>query len=140
MFGLLAVLLVCSGVTLVLWRLAFPCDSEERAVLIEFPHFGGKEEGKDFEVLGNDPGRFTLGPGNSNGACVAAFSAAASEDQVLSHYEVKLAEQGWAVERFPVNTEGEFEFAHVDASRGVMRFVVHYGAGGEVIRIRVFKD
>ena len=60
------------------------CDSEEKAALAEFPHYGGKDVGKDLEV-------FPL-PGKARGACVTGYPAkGASQEQVATYYEEKLA-------------------------------------------------
>ena len=101
------------------------CDSEEKAVLAEFPHYGGKDVGKDLEV-------FPL-PGKARGACVTGYPAkGASQEQVATYYEEKLAEHGWKVKQSPEETE---------ASRDGLRYVVRYwpNPGATEVEVQVFR-
>lgn len=134
---LVVVLVVVFG----LWRVLFPCDAKERSALAEFQHYGGREAGEDLNVRGNDLSQFVLGPRNTNGACMVGYTAPASQEQVSAYYEDLLAEYGWAVERVPMNTEGNFEHPHINGSRDDLRYVVHYfepgPRGPEVTEVRV---
>ena len=107
--------------------LGITCDAEEKAALMEFSQYGGRAVGKDIkgplggEVL-NFPPLQAPPPG-----CALGFSARhASPKQVSSYYEKKLIEHGWTVKRFPVKTEGDFEYPHIEGSREGLRYDVHY--------------
>jgi hypothetical protein len=101
------------------------CGSEEKAALAEFSHYGGKEVGKDLEV-------FPL-PGKARGACVTGYPAkGASQEQVATYYEGKLAGHGWKVKQSPEETE---------ASRDGLRYVVRYwpNPGATEVEVQVFR-
>jgi hypothetical protein len=108
-----------------------PCGSEEKAVLAEFPHYGGKEVGKEL-------GTFSL-RGKPEGFCVTTYPAQeASEEQVLGYYDAKLTEHGWKVQRFPTDRGGRIE-----GSRDGLRYMVHYSRFPEEhatdVRIEVYR-
>ena len=102
------------------------CGAEEKAALAEFPHYGGKDLGKDLEA-------FPL-PGKAKGACVAGYPAkGASQEEVSTYYEEKLTGHGWEVDRSTDETEG---------SREGLRYVVHYwrNPGSTEVEVQVFKE
>jgi hypothetical protein len=102
------------------------CGSAEKAALAEFPHYGGKEVGKDLKA-------FPL-PGKAKGACVTGYPAkGASQEQVSTYYEKKLTEHGWKVKQLSSSTE---------ASRDGLRYVARYwhNPGSTEVEVQVFKD
>jgi hypothetical protein len=111
----------------ILDSLGLTCDAEEKAALVEFPQYGGKVVGKDIKgPLGGEVVNFPPLQEPPPG-CALGFSARhASPKQVSSYYEKKLIEHGWTVKRFPVNREGDFEYAHVEGRREGLRYDVHY--------------
>jgi hypothetical protein len=107
--------------------LGLTCDAEEKAALVEFPQYGGKVVGKDIKgPLGGEVVNFPPLQEPPPG-CALGFSARhASPKQVSFYYEKQLTEHGWAVKRFPVDREGDFEYPHVEGSRDDLRYEVHY--------------
>ena len=142
----LLLLVVVLAVVLGVWRIFFPCDAKERTALAEFQHYGERKAGEDLNVQGNELSRFTLGPTNTNGSCMVGYTAFASQDQVSAYYAELLAEHGWAVERVPLDTEGEFEHPHINGSRDGLHYVVHYFGPGPrgpdvtEVRVQVFRS
>jgi hypothetical protein len=121
----------------VLDSLGFTCDAQEKAVLMEFPQYGGRAVGKDImgplggEVL-NFPPLQEPPPG-----CALEFTdRRATSKQVAAYYEKQLTEHGWKVERFPVSQDpeseqpGDFIYPHVDGTRDDLRYEVHYWPTG----------
>lgn len=81
--------------------------------------------------MGEDLEAFPL-PGKAKGACATGYPAkGASQEQVATYYEEKLAEHGWKVKQSPEETE---------ASRDGLRYVVHYWRkpGSTEVEVRVF--
>jgi hypothetical protein len=122
-------------------RSLFPCNIDEKAVLVGFPQYGGREAGVGLDVAGDEvvfPPLQTPPPG-----CFLEFAALrATPEQVSTYYEQKLSEHGWTVKRFPVDREGEFEYPHLEGTHDGFRYVVHYwpsALGGTEIRILVYK-
>ena len=121
----------------VLDSLGFTCDAQEKAVLMEFPQYGGRMIGRDImgplggEVL-NFPPLQEPPPG-----CVLGFTdRQATSNEVAAYYGKQLTEHGWKVERFPVSQDpqseepGDFIYPHVDGSRDDLRYEVHYWPAG----------
>jgi hypothetical protein len=109
-----------------------PCGSEEKAVLAEFPHYGGKEIGQN---LGTSSVR-----DKPRGFCATTYLAqGASEDEVLGYYEDELTERGWKVQRFSTDKGGR-----VEGERDGLRYVVSYSRFPEEratdVRIEVYRD
>ena len=107
-----------------------PCGSEEKAALAEFAHYGGKEVGKDLS---------TFSRSKPKGKCVTSYLArGAPQEQVLAHYEEKLTEHGWKVQRFATDRGGRLE-----GSRDDLRYVVRYSRFPEEratdIRVEVYR-
>ncbi len=103
-----------------------PCGSEEKTTLAEFSHYGGNEVGKELQA-------FPL-PGKAKGACVTGYPAkGASQEEVSTYYEKKLAEHGWKVKQLSSSTEG---------SRDALRYVARYwdNPGSTEVEVQVFKD
>ena len=101
------------------------CGSEEKAALVEFSHYGGKELGEDLEA--------SPLPGKARGACVTGYPArGASREQVSTYYEEKLTEHGWEVKQTSEETQG---------SRDSLRYVVHYwrNPGSTEVEVQVFE-
>ena len=101
------------------------CGSEEKAALVEFSHYGGKELGEDLEA--------SPLPGKARGACVTGYPArGASREQVSTYYEEKLTEHGWEVKQTSEETQG---------SRDGLRYVVHYwrNPGSTEVEVQVFE-
>ena len=124
-------------------RLVLPtCDAREKAVLAEFPQYGGRVAGKDLDIYGDEPNWPPLQeppPG-----CALEFATPrASPEQVLGHYEEELSEHGWTVERLPVDGEGELEDPHLEGTRDGLRYEVYSfqlpGSGVTDIRVLVYR-
>lgn len=99
--------------------LGITCDAQEKAALLEFPQYGGNVLGKDIKrPLGGEVVNFPPLQAPPPGCTLEGFAAPqASPKQVSAFYEKKLTEHGWTVKRFPVDRQGEFEYAHVQGGR-----------------------
>jgi hypothetical protein len=129
--------------TLEFARVVLPtCDEREKAVLAEFPQYGGKVAGKDLDVHGDEPNWPPLQeppPG-----CALEFATSrASPERVLGYYEEELTEHGWTVERFPADRGGEFRYPHLEGTRDGLRYVVDSfrlpGSGVTELRVLVYR-
>jgi hypothetical protein len=111
----------------ILDALGLTCDAGEKAVLLEFPQYGGKVVGKDIKgPLGGEVVNFPPLQAPPPGCDLMFANRHASLEQVSAYYEKRLTEHGWKVKRFPVDREGEFEYPHVDGVRDGLRYEVHY--------------
>jgi hypothetical protein len=108
-----------------------PCGAEEKAVLAEFPQYGGKEVGQELLTSSQR--------GKPVGYCATAYLAhGASEEQVLGYYEDELTERGWEVQRFPTDRGGR-----VEGDRDGLRYEASYSRFPEEratdVRIEVYR-
>ncbi|HLL39416.1 MAG TPA: hypothetical protein VK357_07075 [Rubrobacteraceae bacterium] len=117
----------------VLDLLGFTCDAEEKAVLMEFPQYGGKVVGKDIKgPLGGEVLNFPPLQEPPPGCALEFTDRQATSKQVAAYYEKQLTEHGWKVERFPVSPDpqsekpGDFIYPHVDGTRDDLHYEVHY--------------
>ena len=117
--------------------LGFTCDAEEKAVLMEFPQYGGRVVGKDIEgPLGGEVLNFPPLQEPPPGCALELSARHASPDQVAAYYEKQLTEHGWKVERSPVSPDpqseapGDLIYPHVEGVRGELRYEVHYWPTG----------
>jgi hypothetical protein len=105
--------------------LGITCDAEEKAALLEFPQYGGKEAGKNLEIFGDEVNLIVLQE-LPPGCALEEFAAPhASPKQVAEYYEKKLTERGWTVtvKRYPaaaaygigIEVVGNREGLHYDA-------------------------
>jgi len=107
--------------------LGFTCDAREKAALMQFPQYGGKVVGRDIRgPLGGETLNFPPLQSPPPGCELLLTARGASPQQVSAYYEKKLTEHGWEAKRFPVDTKGEFEYAHVDGTRDGFHYEVHY--------------
>ena len=107
--------------------LGFTCDAREKAALMEFPQYGGKVVGRDIKgLLGGETLNFPPLQSPPPGCELFLTARHASPEQVSAYYEEKLTEHGWKAKQFPVDREGEFEYAHVDGTRDGFHYEVHY--------------
>jgi hypothetical protein len=121
----------------VLDSLGFTCDAEEKAILVEFPQYGGRVVGKDIKgPLGGEVLNFPPLQEPPPGCALGFTDRQATSKQVAAYYEKQLTEHGWKVERFPVSPDpqseepGDFIYPHVDGTRDDLRYEVHYWPTG----------
>jgi hypothetical protein len=94
----------------VLDSLGFTCDAEEKAILVEFPQYGGRVVGKDIKgPLGGEVLNFPPLQEPPPGCALELSARHASPKQVAAYYEKQLTEHGWKVERFPVSPDPQSE-------------------------------
>jgi len=100
---LLVVLLIAMGFS----HLYYPCSTDERAVLTEFPQYGGKEVTDADEGLNRGPNppiewiRWLVGPHPQGGwGCgVGYYKPTGTREERLAYYKQRLEEHGWEVGR-----------------------------------------
>lgn len=63
------------------------CTDEKRAILGEFPQYGGQEIEPEPDV--------------ATSACVVRFTTTDPEEEIFAYYSERLRENGWEVEREP---------------------------------------
>jgi|SRR5829696_3997920 len=106
---LLLVVLVILVVGMGLSHLLYPCSPDERAVLTEFPQYGGKEVTDEaLHRSPNDPliwVRWAVAPHPQEGwGCFATYrKATGTREEHLAYYRRQLEERGWEVG--PVRSE-----------------------------------
>jgi hypothetical protein len=113
--------------------LGFTCDAQEKAVLMDFPQYGGRVVGKDITgPLGGEVLNFPPLQEPPPGCALEFTDRQATSMQVAAYYERQLTEHGWQVERVPVSRDpqseapGDFIYPHVDGTRDDLRYEVHY--------------
>lgn len=95
----------------VLWGLSLlmvPCSFGERAVLTEFPQYGGKEVGEELELQGDKLQDWVLyagAPGGWGKGCWVDYKPPGTQEEVLAYYKRQLDKHGWKVK--PVHGEPE---------------------------------
>jgi hypothetical protein len=117
----------------ILDSLGFTCDAEEKAVLMEFPQYGGRVVGKHIKgPLGGEVVNFPSLQAAPPGCELGFTDRQATSKQVAAYYEKQLTEHGWKVKRFTVSPDplseepGDFIYPHVDGARDGLRYEVHY--------------
>jgi hypothetical protein len=113
--------------------LGFTCHAQEKAVLMEFPQYGGRVVGKDIRgPLGGEILTFPPLQEPPPGCALEFTDRQATSNQVAAYYGKQLSEHGWKVERFPVSQDpqseepGDFIYPHVVGTRNDLRHEVHY--------------
>ncbi len=109
--GRLVAPLVVLGVVLGFSHLSYPCSPDERAILTEFPQYGGKEITDADEGLNRGPNppiewtRWAVGPHPVRGwGCgIGYYEPTGTREERIAYYTQRLEEHGWKVG--PVRSE-----------------------------------
>ena len=131
--------------------LGFTCDAREKAVLTEFPQFGGKVVGRDIQgPLGGETLNFPPLQAPPPGCELSLTAGHASPKQVSAYYEKKLTEHGWKARQFPVSPDPESDEqgdtidAHVGGTREGFHYEVYYSPvnnrGNTHVYVLVYSD
>jgi hypothetical protein len=83
--GVIAVVAVLAVVGLAVYSFAFPCSAQERSILKEFPHYGGREPKIHADV--------------ELGDCFIVYETEASQKRVAEYYMKQLQAHGWKAEK-----------------------------------------
>ncbi len=103
----LVVLLVVLVIAMGFSHLYYPCSPDERAVLTEFPQYGGKEVADADEGLNSDPNppiewtRWLVGPHPVRGwgCSLTYYEPTGTREERLAYYKQRLEEHGWELGR-----------------------------------------
>jgi hypothetical protein len=105
------------------YSFAFPCSAQERSILKEFPHYGGREPKIHGDV--------------ELGDCLIVYETEASQKRVAEYYMKQLKAHGWKAEK-SVSESGEqaegskkkpkktFPSISIEAKRGEFYYTVDF--------------
>jgi hypothetical protein len=121
--GVIAVVAVLAVVGLTVYSFAFPCSAQDRSILKEFPHYGGREPKIHGDV--------------ELGDCFIVYETKASQKRVAEYHMKQLKAHGWKAEK-SVSESGEsaegskkkpkktFPSISIKAKRGEFYYTVNF--------------